>query len=117
MKTWQQYMSWKTNRNEKRAELESRFGYDTKHASHLIRLLRTGLEILRDGKLSVNRVDAQDLSDIRNGAYSYDEIMTETEHLKVEIEKFFKITTPSKAPMLILTKYSWVIGQHDKGCQ
>ena len=29
---WKQYEDWKRNRNEKRAELEAKFGYDTKHA-------------------------------------------------------------------------------------
>lgn len=32
MEEWQRYQTWKSERNEKRAELETKFGYDTKHA-------------------------------------------------------------------------------------
>src|ERR1039458_5020213 len=34
-----QYNGWKAQRNPKRAELEAKFGYDTKHAMHLVRLM------------------------------------------------------------------------------
>jgi uncharacterized protein len=43
------YREWLNNRNEYRAELESMYGYDVKHASHLARLLMKGLEILTTG--------------------------------------------------------------------
>jgi len=35
-KEWDQYQSWKKNRNPARAILEEKFGYDTKHAYHLV---------------------------------------------------------------------------------
>ncbi len=57
MEEWQRFQTWKSERNEKRAELEAKFGYDTKHAAHLVRLLRTGEELLREGKLLVKRPD------------------------------------------------------------
>ncbi|AEZ66297.1 hypothetical protein phiTE_131 [Pectobacterium phage phiTE] len=37
------------NRNAARHELEEKFGYDTKHAMHLVRLLRMSQEILETG--------------------------------------------------------------------
>jgi predicted nucleotidyltransferase len=43
-KHWQSFQRWRAERNPMRADLESRYGYDTKHAMHLIRLMRTGLE-------------------------------------------------------------------------
>lgn len=68
-------MQWQTNRNPARAEMEAKFGYDLKHASHLVRLMRTGTEILRDGDLRVLRPDADELLAIRKGAYTYEQVL------------------------------------------
>ena len=38
-KHWKQYQTWIRERNPARAELERKYGYDTKHASHLVRLM------------------------------------------------------------------------------
>lgn len=83
---WEQYWSWKKNRNEKRSELEEQFGYDTKHAMHLVRLLRMGVEALTEGKLHVNRPDAEELLSIRNGAWTYEQIVKYAE----EMDRFVK---------------------------
>ena len=64
---WENYQSWKKNRNPARARLEAQFGYDTKHAQHLIRMLRMGIEILRDCEVRVRRKDAAELRAIRAG--------------------------------------------------
>lgn len=82
---WKMYWKWKNNRNEKRAILEEQYGYDVKHAMHLIRLLRSGLDILEHGIVPVKRNDAQYLLDIRKGKYTYDEIIQESERLKDKI--------------------------------
>lgn len=92
-KQWQQFQNWKTNRNEARSELEAKYGFDTKHASHLIRLLRTGLEILRGDGLQVRRQDADELMAIRKGLYSYDELMEASEKLQAEINEAY-LTSP-----------------------
>jgi predicted nucleotidyltransferase len=72
---WDQYQTWKRQRNEKRAELEKQFGFDTKHASHLVRLLRMAREILEEGVVRVKRPDAEELLAIRRGAWSYEQIV------------------------------------------
>jgi predicted nucleotidyltransferase len=72
---WNQYNNWKETRNEKRAELEAKFGYDTKHAAHLVRLTRQGKEILKTGAINVERPDRDELLAIRAGAWSYDQLM------------------------------------------
>lgn len=69
------YHSWKKNRNEARSELEQLNGYDTKHAMHVVRLLRTAEEALSTGEVLVKRPDAEELLAIRNGAWSFDEMM------------------------------------------
>lgn len=90
---WKNYWQWKNNRNEKRSELEEKFGYDTKHAMHLIRLLRTGKDILEHQIVPVKRTDAQFLLSIREGHFSYDEIVAQSNKLIEEIEVLYKKTS------------------------
>jgi predicted nucleotidyltransferase len=74
-KHWSQYHSWRRDRNPERAELEERYGYDTKHACHLFRLLKMGEEILLTGVVNVLRPDAEWLLGVRDGRLSYDEVI------------------------------------------
>jgi predicted nucleotidyltransferase len=76
---WEQFQMWKRERNPVRAELEARFGYDTKHALHLVRLLRMCREILESGKVIVRRPDADELLAIRAGAWSYERLVAYAE--------------------------------------
>lgn len=69
------FHTWKKNRNVTRSELEVKFGMDTKHAMHVVRLLRTAEELLETGVVLVKRPDAEELLAIRNGAWSYDKMM------------------------------------------
>lgn len=73
------YWSWVANRNVKRSALEQEHGYDTKHAGHLVRLLRMAEEILTDGEVVVKRPDAAELLEIRNGSWNYDELLAYAE--------------------------------------
>jgi predicted nucleotidyltransferase len=68
---------------EKRREIVERFGYDTKNAAHLIRLLRVGIEFLRDGYLRVDRggLDATELLDIKHGQWSLEQVQSEAANL------------------------------------
>lgn len=76
LREWKRYLSWRKNRNKKRAALEEKFKYDPKHAMHLVRLMRMGAEILRDGKVNVDRtgIDAEELQEIRNGAWPFERL-------------------------------------------
>jgi len=93
-KNWDRYASWLENRNAERAELESKFGFDLKHASHLIRLLRSVKDLLRYGELEVFRWDADYLTEIRNGIYSYQEVMDEAELLLKDIKELGDVNHP-----------------------
>lgn len=73
--SYKQYQDWKKTRNKARAALEADHGYDTKHAMHLVRLMRMCREILTDGSVLIHRPDAQELLDIRNGAWDFDKLM------------------------------------------
>src|SRR5450631_708909 len=75
LKHWDSYQTWKNQRNPARAEIERAHGYDTKHAMHLIRLMRMGLEVLKTGELHVRRDDAEQVSVIRDGGLSFDDLL------------------------------------------
>lgn len=72
----------------KRKELVARFGYDTKNAAHLIRLLRMGVEFLKTGDLRVDRggFDATELLDIKHGHWTLERIQDEARYLFVRAE-------------------------------
>lgn len=102
---WKNFWSWKNNRNEKRSELEELHGYDTKHAMHLIRLLRSGRDILEHQIVPVRRNDAEYLLSIRQGKYTYEEVVQESEKLISQIEDLYKKTKlPAKCDMNLLKK-------------
>jgi predicted nucleotidyltransferase len=87
---YKQYQNWKKNRNPGRSELESKFGYDTKHAAHLVRLLRMGEEILTTGEVNVYRKDSNDLLAIRNGKMSCEEIINYADEKTKELYDIIK---------------------------
>jgi len=92
-RTWQQYLDWQTNRNSARHELEAQFGYDTKHAMHLIRLMRMCREILLGKGVIVKRPDAEELLEIRAGRRSYEDVVAEAESLNAECDELYKTTS------------------------
>lgn len=103
-KAWDDYHRWVEQRNPARAELESKYGYDTKHAMHLIRLVRMGKEILETGELHVDRrdIDAQELLSIRNGAMTYDEVISYAEQIEEEIKELYatNLSIPHSPPIM-----------------
>lgn len=101
---WKMYWDWKKNRNEKRSALEEKYGYDVKHAMHLIRLLKSGIDILEKGVVPVKRDDAAYLLDIRGGKYSYDEIVTESQRLSDKVKELSLKTSLPKNPDYKLAK-------------
>jgi len=58
-----------------RHELVSKHGYDTKFASHLIRLLKEGEDLLKYGELTFPLPQAELILDIKQGKYSVEEVM------------------------------------------
>lgn len=87
---YKQYQSWLKNRNPARAELETRYGYDCKHAMHLVRLLRMGGEILTTGTMSVYRPDREELLEIRNGSWEYERLVEWGESKVEELNNIVK---------------------------
>ena len=86
-KSWER---WKKERNPARLELELKSGYDTKHASHLVRLMRMGYEILTEGKVIVKRPDAEELLAIKNGGWTYEQVMEYRDSLQAQLDAAYK---------------------------
>lgn len=95
-KHWQQFQRWQRERNPTRAALEAAHGYDTKHGMHLVRLLRMGVEILRDGEVRIHRDDADELTAIRDGALPYDDLLAEADRLEAEMRAALQTTSLPK---------------------
>lgn len=95
---WCQYQEWLKNRNPARADLELRYGYDCKHAMHLVRLMRMGRELLETGQLIVYRPDREELLAIRNGAWTYDELIEWAETQDRELKQLQKTSVLPPKP-------------------
>tara|TARA_R100001530_G_scaffold1886_1_gene3244 strand:- start:19733 stop:20512 length:780 start_codon:yes stop_codon:yes gene_type:complete len=80
--------TYKGYMGSKRKELVDRYGYDCKHAAHLIRLLKMGTEFLQFGKLYVNREDrgdADELLGVKRGKYKLKAIQEWADELFLQI--------------------------------
>lgn len=82
-------------RGEKRAELITRYGYDTKNAAHCVRLLRMCREYLRDREFNVDRtgIDADELLAIKTGGWSQDKVIDEARKLRADMENLLAAAT------------------------
>ncbi len=72
----------KANQNEKRREEVEKYGYSVKNCSHVFRLLGMALDALVEHEIQVMRPERQFLIAIREGKYTYDEVV------KMSNEKF-----------------------------
>lgn len=86
-KHWASYLAWMQRRNPARAELERRYGYDTKHAAHLLRLLETGLEVIQTGELRVRRENAKELIAVKEGALTFEALTERATELQLEMRR------------------------------
>lgn len=84
-----EHMAYEGYMGAKRKELVGRFGYDTKNAAHLIRLLRMGIEALTEGVLHVARHDAQELKEIKSGQWTLEQVKAEAQRLFLLMDEAF----------------------------
>ncbi len=66
---------------------------NTKHAMHLMRLLKMSHEILREGKVIVRRPDAKELLAIRDGAFSYEQLVSTAKRMDEELNELYEQST------------------------
>lgn len=104
LKSYKSYLRWKNERNPKRKKLEELYGFDSKHAMHLIRLARSGVELLQDGKIYVKRNDADELLSIRNGEKSFEEVKEMAEFYLKRMDELYE-KNPCNLPKKIDTIY------------
>jgi len=89
VREYENYQQWKQNRNPARALMEAKVGYDCKFAMQAIRLLRTGVEILADRQIQIDRReagDAEELLAIKRGDYTYEQVMSIADRLYKGLE-------------------------------
>lgn len=78
---------------EKRKKIVKRYGYDTKNASTLLRLLTQGKELLITGNLQVYREkDRNFLLDVKRGKYSLDKVQQMAKKGFQEIDNAYSIS-------------------------
>ena len=104
---WDQYVNWQATRNKERAALEAQCGYDAKHASHLVRLLIMGNEILIKGELIVKRTwDRDILCAIRNGVFHYEILMDQVGRLQQSLEEAYLVSPlPHDPPRQLIDEH------------
>jgi hypothetical protein len=97
---YDQYLNWVKTRNPKRAQLEAKFGYDTKHGMHLMRLEMMGIEILEKHTVHVKWTgpEREYLMGIRNGLLHYDALVEAAEKLEARAEELYATSTLRKEP-------------------
>lgn len=100
LREWQNYQHWLKTRNQARAELEAKWGYDTKHAMHLVRLTRMCREVLSEGVVRVKRPDAAELLEIRHGAWTYEQLVEYTAAQDIALDALLLTTKLPKRPAL-----------------
>ena len=94
-RAWENYSSWVRNRNRDRHDLELKYGYDTKSAMHLARLLTQGKDLLTNGELTFPCRNAAFLVDVLNGSYTYEEMV---EFFNAKVEKLRDLENNSDLP-------------------
>lgn len=95
---WDNYQHWKKTRNPERAKLEEKYGYDVKHASHLFRLFKQCEEVLLYGVVRVKRPDAEQILAIKNGAWTYEQIIEFAEEQDKYMDELYKKSTIPREP-------------------
>lgn len=73
-----------------RPELEKEFGYDTKAAMHLMRLLYEAEEYMTTGNITYPRPEKDLLLDIRLGKWTWDKLFAEYNGMEKKVEEAMK---------------------------
>lgn len=81
-----------------RSELILKYGFDTKFASHLIRLLHEAKDLLTEHEIVFPLKNASHILDIKNGNYTIKEIIQEADDLEAELDSLKETSTLQKKP-------------------
>lgn len=100
MQNWANYQRWLKERNPARRELEEKYFMDTKFGMHCVRLMRMGYEIITGQGVIVERPDAEELLSIRNGAWSYEKIVSYADEMLEKIDSAYDKEMESVNPII-----------------
>lgn len=97
-KRYKEYQQWLEERNPMRFASNGNSNYDRKNMAHTIRLLHMGRELSQNKGFNVVRTwDREMILDIRNGKYSYEEILNYANNVYDEMLKTMdKCSLPDK---------------------
>jgi predicted nucleotidyltransferase len=91
VRDWKNYWEWMGNRNEARwvKQQSGELDYDSKNMMHCIRLLYSGMNILKNGEPLVwfEGEQRQFLLDVREGKFTYDYLIDYAENKMKELEE------------------------------
>lgn len=89
---YKEYKEWEQKRNPVRYESNLGKNYDSKNMSHTMRLMRMGKELALGQGFNVDRtnIDREYLLSVKNHKVEYDDIMTQVEKEKEEMEEAIK---------------------------
>ncbi|MEL6864205.1 MAG: nucleotidyltransferase domain-containing protein [Bacteroidota bacterium] len=91
-KDYKEYWDWVDQRNESRYQNNLRHGqsYDSKNMMHTFRLLDMAKEILETGQVIVKRPNREELLAIRQGKWTFEELMSMADAKMTSIEKAYQ---------------------------
>ena len=84
----QRLLGERGQKNVKRPELEEAYGFDTKYASHILRLGYQGIEYMNTGQLSLpmSAPEQKFIRDVRTGKVEFQDVMTHAGILEKELQ-------------------------------
>lgn len=95
---WDNYATWKAERNPKRRHSEEEHGFDGKCALHLFRLMLEGKSLLLNGEITFPLPEAEWLLEIKNGKYSFEKLVSMAESMEIDFEHWYQISPLPKNP-------------------
>ncbi|MOA20461.1 hypothetical protein D3C78_1409060 [compost metagenome] len=99
-KNYKEYWDWVENRNESRYmnTLVNDKNYDTKNMMHTFRLLNMAEEIAIEQQINVHRHDREFLFSIKDGFFSYEELVKMAEEKVKTINALFERSSLPDSP-------------------
>lgn len=88
----------KTGHMPKRQDLVDAYGYDTKYASHVLRLGLQGIELLETGMITLPCRDAELIREARRGSHTYEEMLWAIEAVERNLEASYEHSTLREEP-------------------
>lgn len=104
-KSYREYWSWVSNRNEERYATNSSHGhnYDSKNMMHTIRLLFSCEHIFKKNAMQIRVANREELLAIKAGKWTYEAAMEKAESLIDSIENFYLKSTLPESPNIEYT--------------